>query len=87
MFDFSLPELGVVCVVALIALGPDEMVRIVKFCRDTTAHLRQIFAKYMDEINEVTGVDDLVKVVFDDDGNPHKAYNLDKIKPRLKKDV
>jgi Sec-independent protein translocase protein TatA len=85
MFDFSLAELGVVGIIALLALGPDEMVKILSFLKKTTDRLKREVRKQMDMAREATGENDLVKIIFDENGSPQKAYDMDKIKPLLKK--
>jgi Sec-independent protein translocase protein TatA len=85
MFDFSLSELGVVGLVALIVLGPKEMIELIKSARKIKSSITEYFAeskKYLDEILEEE--ENIVDVIIDMDGNYQKTYKLNKIKPDIK---
>jgi Sec-independent protein translocase protein TatA len=81
MFDFSLAELGVVGVIALLVLGPAEMLQLLRYLRKMTAAAKREYEKCFASLQEELGDDDLVKIIFDEDGKPQRAYDLEKIKP------
>lgn len=81
MFDFSLAELGVVGVVALMVLGPAEMLQLLQYLRKMTAAVKREYEKCFASLQEAVGDDDLVKIIFDKEGKPQRAYDLEKLKP------
>lgn len=81
MFDFSLAELGVVGAVALMVLGPTEILQLLQYLRKLSASAKREYEKCFTELQDAVGDDDLIKIVFDDEGKPQRAYNLEKLKP------
>jgi Sec-independent protein translocase protein TatA len=84
MFDFSLAELGIIGVVALMVLGPAEMLQLLKYARKFTAAAKREYEKYFTELQDAVGETDLITIVFDDEGNPQRAYDLEKLKPVIR---
>lgn len=88
MFDLSFSEIGLVGVIALMVLGPKEMIVFIKSIRDFFASIRQYYNKYLNylnkAINEVEEETKLVDVIIDQDGNYQKVYDLSKVMPQIK---
>ena len=85
MFDFSLSELGVVGIVALIALGPKEMMNVLKAIREIKNKITSYFSESKSYVNKVLDEEqNVVDVIIDMDGNYQKVYKLDILKPKIK---
>lgn len=88
MFDLSFSEIGLVGVIALMLLGPKEMIVFIKSIRDFFASIRQYYKSYLNylnkAINEVEEETKLVDVILDQDGNYQKVYDLSKVMPQIK---
>lgn len=81
MFDFSLAELGVVGMVALLVLGPQEFCELIKGVKVLTKKVRSLYYEYLEDINESVSNDNIVDVIIDMDGNLQKRYDHKKIMP------
>jgi sec-independent protein translocase protein TatB len=87
MLDISISEIIVVGIVGLIVLGPKEMVEVIRSLRKIWANIKEHyneFLAYLSSELEENSNDDYVKIILDQDGNPQKVYDLEKIKPYLK---
>ncbi|MDF3047666.1 MAG: hypothetical protein K0R73_784 [Candidatus Midichloriaceae bacterium] len=74
-------------IVGLIVLGPKEMVEVIRSLRKIWANIKEHyneFLAYLSSELEENSNDDYVKIILDQDGNPQKVYDLEKIKPYLK---
>jgi sec-independent protein translocase protein TatB len=82
MFEFSLSELLVICVVALVVLGPKELPVVARTLRDAVRYVRRMSASVQSHINEVLDEDDrkgITNLIKGDDGKFYEAFNLDEI--------
>lgn len=78
MFDFSFAELGVVGLIALLVLGPKDMLVLLRAMRDFFSSLKKHYLSYSDYINEaLDDIDDKNKIL-DLDGNLQKTYDVSK---------
>ncbi len=88
MFDFSLPELGLVGLIALLVLGPKDMVFFLKSISQVISKIKDYYndyVKYLNAaINEVEAEKNVVDVIVDMDGNHQRVYDLSKIMPQIK---
>ena len=85
MLDISIAELLLVGIVGLLTLGPKELLAAIKSLRGLTAYLQRAYEEFMSYLNkELDDSDDYIKIIFDDEGQPQKVYDLEKIKPYLK---
>ncbi len=88
MFDFSLPELGLVGLVALLVLGPKDMVIFLKSVSQVFGKVKGYYNDYVkylnDAINEVEAEKNVVDMIVDMDGNMQRVYDLNKIMPQIK---
>lgn len=95
MFDFSLSELSLVMVVALILIGPEELPNIIRAVRNASRKSRSIFKEFTNsimEIEEIGGLKDEVKKLNEDikrivdlDGNLQETYDISDIMPEIEK--
>jgi sec-independent protein translocase protein TatB len=84
MFDFSLAEFGVVGIVALIFLGPKDLLEIIKSLQKINTTVKDYFNQYVSYLNKsVLEEENIVDVIQDLDGNMQKVYNLKKIMPEI----
>lgn len=90
MFDFSLPELGLVGIIALLVLGPKDMVIFLKSISQAISKVKDYYCDYVQylnsAINEVEAEKNVVDVIIDMDGNHQRVYDLSKIMPQIKED-
>jgi Sec-independent protein translocase protein TatA len=90
MFDFSLAEFGLVGLVALLVLGPKDMVVFMRSASGMVSDLKKNFEKYAqylkDAMNEVEGETNIVDVIIDEEGNSQRVYDLSKIMPAIKEE-
>jgi len=88
MFDFSLGELGIVGLIALLVLGPKDMIIFIKNIRDFFSKIRAYYDQYVKYLNaaieEVEEEKNIVDFIMDQDGNYQKTYDLSKIMPQIK---
>ncbi len=88
MFDFSLPELGLVGLIALLVLGPKDMVIFLKSISQVISKIKDYYndyVKYLNAaINEVEAEKNVVDVIIDMDGNHQRVYDLSKVMPQIK---
>jgi sec-independent protein translocase protein TatB len=68
MFDFSFPEIALIGVVALIAIGPKDMPVAIKAISDTVKKLRRMAGEFQGHVDEMIRDADLgeVKSTFDE---------------------
>lgn len=90
MFDFSLPELGLVGIVALLVLGPKDMVIFLKSVSQAFGKVKGYYNDYVkylnDAINEVEAEKNVVDMIMDMDGNMQRVYDLNKIMLQIKEE-
>jgi Sec-independent protein translocase protein TatA len=84
MFDFSLAELGVVGVVALLVLGPEEFCELMKAVKVIVQKAKSLYRQYFEEITDSVSNDNVVEMIIDMDGNLQKRYDQTKIMPYVK---
>ena len=68
MFDFSFPEIALIGVVALIAIGPKDMPVAIRAISDTVKKLRRMASEFQGHVDEMIRDADLgeVKSTFDE---------------------
>lgn len=88
MFDFSFSELGLVGLIALLVLGPKDMVLFIRSIRAFFSQIQDHYKKYINylnaAINEVEEETKLVDMIIDQDGKYQKVYDISKIMPDIK---
>lgn len=84
MFNVSFSEILLVLLVAILAFKPHELIDLVKSIRSITASLKKSYQNFIDYLHRELGEEEVVKVVFDENGVPHRAYDLSKLEPYLK---
>ena len=84
MFDFSLAEFGVVSIISLIVLGPQELIKLIKTIKKVITPIKKIYKKYLTEITSHLNEEELEETVFDPKGKAYKAYNLKKVNSIIK---
>lgn len=80
MFDFSLSELLVICVVGLVVLGPKELPTVARSLRDAIRYVKRMSASVQSHINDVLDEDDgrgIGNLVKGDDGMFYEAFDMD----------
>lgn len=82
MLEVSLSEILVVAVVALFALGPKEMLRVMRSLGTFYANVLSYRDELMKKIKKEIG-DDFVDIIVDGSGEYQKVYDLEKIKPYI----
>ncbi len=87
MLEVSFSEIGLIGIIGILILGPNEMINILKSFRRYVAIIKENYTQYVNYLNKVLIDQDepFVSVIFDENGAQHKAYNLEKIAPILKK--
>lgn len=79
MFDFSFPELIVVCVVALLVLGPDRLPGALRTLGLWVGRMSRTFSAMKTEIEREIGMDEIRRQL-------HNEAVMDQVK-RLERDV
>lgn len=87
MFDISMGEISLAALVAFVVLGPKDMLKAYHHIKLIVVNIKKEIEKYIHSITHSIDDEDVVQVVLDDDGNPQKAYNLDKIMQKLKTEI
>ena len=95
MFDFSLSEMSLVMVVALVLIGPEELPGLIRTMRNISRKSKSMFKEFTNsimEMDEVTSLKDEVKRLNDDikhivdlDGNLQETYDISDIMPEIEK--
>lgn len=85
MFDFSLAELGVVGIVALLILGPQEFCDLIKAVKILIHKAKSLYKESFWDIEESISNDNVIDMIVDMDGNLQKRYDEKKIMPYVKK--
>lgn len=83
MFDIALSEILLVLLVGFLLFGPKETLSIIRSLRDVVHNIKDKYSKFMEHLHNELEDEELVHIVFDDDGKPHQAYNLKKLEPFL----
>lgn len=81
MFDIGWTEILVVVVISCLLLDIKDIPRIIKACRKIMNYFMSLTEEvklFFSELEQET------RVVLDDEGNEHKAYDLDCIMPDIK---
>ncbi len=92
MFDFSLSELLVICVVGLVVLGPKELPTVARAVRDAIRYVKRMSASVQSHINDVLDEDDrkgLTNLIKGDDGTFYEAFDVNELlidEPKKKDD-
>jgi sec-independent protein translocase protein TatB len=90
MLDFSLSEFGIVGAVALLVLGPKDMLLFLKSASEFFSRLKEYFSEYTNylnqAVNEIESESKIVDVIMDEEGNMQKVYDLSKIMPEIHED-
>ena len=86
MFDISLSEVILVLIAGFLFLGPRELARMIRTAKSYLTDIKTQFSEIEHEISEQLESDDFVKIIHDPKGKKQKVYDLEKIKPHLKKD-
>ncbi len=96
MFGFSLGELIVVLTIALLVLGPKELIEVVRSCKKLFSQLEGWYKSYSNyfqqaikEIEEDIEQEEkeIVNYIIDLEGKVQKTYDLSKIIPDLKRNA
>jgi Sec-independent protein translocase protein TatA len=85
MFDFSFSEFSLVMVLALLLLGPKELYRLYHSVRAKFQPIKQTLEAEIGAIRREIDEEGVVEIIIDDQGRPQKSYNLEKLRPHLKK--
>jgi len=85
MFDFSFSEFSLVVMLALILLGPKELLRLYNNMRAKFLPIKQTIENEIGAIRREIDEEGVVEIIIDDQGRPQKSYNLEKLRPHLKK--
>ena len=84
MFDIAFSEIIVVCIVSLIVLGPAQSIALLKEFFNIINTLKSWYIDFTERLKIELDEEDLVEIIYDEEGRPHKAYNIESIKPYLK---
>ena len=85
MLDIGLSELALIAIVALVILGPEDMMRGMRYIMEIVKQLRSasIAARaQMREVIEETGLEDLAnqtRTIIDLEGKPQIAYDVSEL--------
>lgn len=83
MFDISFAELLVVLLVGLLVLGPKDMLKSAKAMKRVWRDIKSYYTEFVEYLSRELDNDDFVKIIYDQDGNPQKVYDIEKLKPYL----
>lgn len=86
MLDFSLAELLLIAVVAVVFIGPKDMPVVLRAVARGLAHVKSLAAEFkqlFDELAQESGVRDFerdvereMKMITGDDGQEYEAYDI-----------
>ena len=86
MLDFSLAELGVVGLVALLLLGPEDLAGILKAIKTLKSKIKDFFTDRFPEVTEAIYNDKVIDLMVDSDGNLQKMYDNKKLESSRKQE-
>lgn len=81
MFDFSLAELGLIVVVAVIFIGPEELPVVIRTISKGLRGIRSLSKELRDafeDLSKESGVPDItanINMIKGDDGNMYESYH------------
>lgn len=84
MFDIAFSEIIVVCIVSLIVLGPTQSIALLKEFFNIIDIIKSWYVDFTERVKADLDEEDLVNIIYDEEGKPYKAYNIESIKPYLK---
>lgn len=86
MFEFSMPEMLVVALVALLVVGPKELPGVIRNCKKIIDKIRNTAKEFSDSITQMDEIQDLkseakklnddLKVIIDLEGNKQPTYDI-----------
>lgn len=92
MFDFSLAELMLVVVVAVVFIGPKDLPVVLRAIAKGFAHLRSLASELkqaFDDLARESGVEETMRevkretrLITGDDGKHYEAYDIEDFLPR-----
>jgi Sec-independent protein translocase protein TatA len=85
LFDISASELLLTALVGFLVLGKEDFKSLIEIVADLKTHLTSYLNQLKNFINNQLEDEEIVEIIFDDEGNPHKSYNIEKLKPLFKK--
>lgn len=83
VFNISFSEILLVLLVAILAFKPSELIDLAKTISGLATSFKKTYHEFIEYLRRELGEEDVVKVIFDEDGVPHKAYDLSKLEPFL----
>ncbi len=84
MFDVSFSELALTALVGFVVFGKSEFKDLVSAVFNIKSYFDDIVVRFKALINEQLNEEDVVDIIYDEEGNPHKAYNVERLKPYFK---
>ena len=95
MFDFSMAEVSLTLVAALLLIGPEELPAVIRSFRKVAAKSKQVLGEFTSSImeieevsnlkNDVAKLNDDIKKIVDLDGNLQETYDMTDIMPEIEK--
>ncbi|MCE2993163.1 MAG: twin-arginine translocase TatA/TatE family subunit [Alphaproteobacteria bacterium] len=85
MFDIAFSEIALVILVSFLLFGAKDTLEIIKSLKRVISNIKDQYNSFIEHLHKELDEEELVHIVFDDDGNPHQAYNLEKLTPFLNK--
>ena len=84
MFDVSLSELFLTGLVGFLVLGKKDFKDLLSTILDAKSYFGDLVARFKAFINDQLNEEDIVDIIYDEEGKPHKAYNIENLKPFLR---
>lgn len=81
MFDFSFMEFIIVAIVAVLVLGPQELVRVVKDIRQIYMRMKRWIEDYWHALE--AEYEEPIKYIKDMDGNLQPTYDIEEVLSKI----
>lgn len=83
MFDVAFSEIALVMLISFLLFGTKDTLDMIRSFKKLIVNLKDKYNSFIEHLHKELDEEDLVHIVFDDDGNPHQAYNVEKLTPFL----
>jgi Sec-independent protein translocase protein TatA len=93
MFDLSLSEVALVCLVSILVIKPEDVPSIIRQLKQWKNKIGNVKNDLVSSIHNIEGVDEIksqlhsaqneIKTIIDLNGNPQRIYDIDEIRKDL----
>lgn len=79
MLNFSFAELSLVAIIAILLLGTEDIITIIKGFKRLRKKIKSYLDEHFSEFNDLINTDEVENLMVDEDGKLQKMYDNSKI--------